>query len=318
MGAGSMNITSENKTNAHVAVFEFEGRPAAPIKREVKISVPGKIAIAIVLFWVAMCFVGPLVAPYREADIVADQTFAPAGESCSPFRKGVCSFHLLGTDYLGRDVFSRVLYGSRTTMGISVAATLLAYVIGVTFGITAAIRGPKLDMVLSRINDVFISIPSIMLGLVVIAAVGTSIPILIVTAGAIYSTTVFRLSRAFAMDVMVTDFVEAARARGEGLWWMLYREILPNIVMPLATDCGIRLIYIVLFIASLSFLGLGVQPPVADWGGLVRENIQGIAYASWAPIAPALAISSLTISINLIVDEMSAKSGGKLAKSLLK
>jgi peptide/nickel transport system permease protein len=116
---------------------------------------------------------------------------------------------------------------------------------------------------------------------------------------------------------MVSDFVEAAKARGEGLWWVIRREILPNIAMPLSTDFGLRLVFIILFISSLSFLGLGVQPPVSDWGSMVRENLQGLVYGSWAPIAPALAIATLTISINLIVDDVSAHAGGKLAKRML-
>tara|TARA_B100001123_G_C14956905_1_gene886034 strand:- start:163 stop:792 length:630 start_codon:yes stop_codon:yes gene_type:complete len=209
------------------------------------------------------------------------------------------------------------MWGARTTIGISFAATVLAYIVGVIFGIAAAVGGSKLDMGFSRVNDAFISIPHIMLGLVVIAAVGSSIPILIVTAGLIYATTVFRISRALALDVMVSDFVEAARARGEGLWWIIRREILPNIAMPLATDFGLRLVFIILFISSLSFLGLGVQPPISDWGSMVRENLQGLAYGSLAPMAPSIAIATLTISINLIVDDVSAHAGGRLAKRMI-
>ena len=185
------------------------------------------------------------------------------------------------------------------------------------FGIAAAIGGSRLDTGLSRVNDAFISIPHIMLGLVIIAAIGSTIPILIITAGLIYATSVFRISRALALDVMVTDFVEAARARGEGLWWVIRREIFPNIAMPLATDFGLRLVFIILFISSLSFLGLGVQPPISDWGSMVRENLQGLAYGSLAPMVPSIAIATLTISINLIVDDVSAHAGGKLASRMI-
>ncbi len=242
-----------------------------------------------------------------EADL---HLVCPAGE------EGATLF-LLGTDRLGRDVLSRIIYGARTTIGVSFAATVLAYIIGVIFGIAAAVGGSKLDMGLSRVNDAFISIPHIMMGLVIIAAVGSTIPILIVTAGCIYATTVFRISRALALDVMVSDFVESARARGEGLWWIIRREILPNIAMPLATDFGLRLVFIILFISSLSFLGLGVQPPDSDWGSMVKENLQGLVYGSLSPIAPAIAIATLTISINLIVDDVSAHAGGRLAKRML-
>ena len=295
----------------------FEELPDAPPKRKLKFTPVGKVAISIVCFWLVIVVIGPWISPYHEADLIADDSFTPSGEYCSEWEEGVCSFHVLGTDYLGRDVLSRIIYGARTTIGVSFVATVLAYIIGVIFGIAAAVGGSKLDMGLSRVNDAFISIPHIMMGLVIIAAVGSTIPILILTAGCIYATTVFRISRALALDVMVSDFVESARARGEGLWWIIRREILPNIAMPLATDFGLRLVFIILFISSLSFLGLGVQPPDSDWGSMVKENLQGLVYGSLSPIAPAIAIATLTISINLIVDDVSAHAGGRLAKRML-
>ena len=215
------------------------------------------------------------------------------------------------------NILSRTLFGARTTIGISLAATLLAYLVGVTLGIAAAVGGGMLDMGLSRVNDAFLSIPPIMLGLIVIAAIGSTIPILIGLAGLIYATSVFRIARALGQDVRVSDFVEAARVRGEGLWWIITREILPNVAMPLATDFGLRFVWIILFISSLSFLGLGVQPPMSDWGSMVKENLAGLPYGSIAPLVPALAIATLTISINMIVDDISAHSGGKLAKRMI-
>ncbi|MEC8727535.1 MAG: ABC transporter permease, partial [Pseudomonadota bacterium] len=194
----------------------------------------------------------------------------------------------------------------------------LAYVLGVVLGIGAAISNPKIDMVISRINDAILSLPTIMLGLVVVAAIGSSIPVLICTAGVIYASVVFRLARALGQEIMVMDFVEAARVRGEGLWWIITKEIWPNAAMPLMTDFGLRLIYVILFVSSLSFLGLGVQPPQADWGSMVRENLGALQYGtSIIPvIAPAIAIATLTVGINLIVDDVSAFSGGKLSKRL--
>ena len=223
----------------------------------------------------------------------------------------------LGSDYLGRDTLSRTLFGARTTIGISLASTLLAYLVGVTLGIAAAVGGVVLDSALSRVNDAFLSMPTIMLALVVIAAIGSTIPILILLTGLIYATSVFRIARALGLDVMVSDFVEAARVRGEGLWWIITREILPNVAMPMATDFGLRFVYVILFISSLSFLGLGVQPPQSDWGSMVRENLSGLPYGSIAPLVPALAIATLTIAINLIVDDVSAHAGGKLAKRMI-
>ena len=310
-----MTDVAENQVAAPLTAYDE--LPDAPPKRRLKFTIVGKTAITIVGFWVVIAVIGPFISPYHEADIIADDSFTEAGEVCSEYEEGLCSYHVLGTDYLGRDILSRVLWGARTTLGISFAATTMAYVIGVILGIAAAIGGPKLDTGLSRVNDAFISIPHIMMGLVIIAAVGSTIPILIITAGLIYATTVFRISRALALDVMVTDFVEAARARGEGLWWIIRREIFPNIAMPLATDFGLRLVFIILFISSLSFLGLGVQPPISDWGSMVRENLQGLAYMSLAPMVPSLAIATLTISINLIVDDVSAHAGGRLAKRMI-
>ena len=312
-----MNQAGKDAHPDDVAAAQCDELPDAPPKRRLKFTPVGKIAIGIVAFWLVMVAIGPFVSPYDQADLIADDSFTPSGEYCSEWEEGPCTYHLLGTDYLGRDVFSRIVWGARITIGISFIATALAYVVGVILGIAAAVGGPKLDTGFSRVNDAFISIPHIMMGLVIIAAVGSTIPILILTAGFIYATSVFRISRALALDVMVSDFVEAAKARGEGLWWIIRREILPNIAMPLATDFGLRLVFITLFISSLSFLGLGVQPPDADWGSMVKDNLQGLAYGSWAPIAPALAIASLTISINLIVDDVSAHAGGRLADRML-
>ena len=177
--------------------------------------------------------------------------------------------------------------------------------------------------------DAVLAFPNIMLGLIIIAAFGSSIPLLIGLAGLVYAASVYRIARALGQDIMVQDYVEAARARGEGLWWIITREVLPNVAMPLATDFGLRLVFVILFISSLSFLGLGVQPPISDWGSMVRENLQGLGNGFFprnegginagalASVAPALAIATLTIAINLIVDDISAQSGGSLAKKMV-
>jgi len=284
----------------------FDELPDSPPKRKLRLSWVGKVATAIVAFWVVIALIGPFIAPYHEMDMEGEDSFLDAYDN-----------FYLGTDHLGRDTFSRVLWGARMTIGISLASTLLAYAIGITLGIAAAVKGGWTDMIISRINDAVLALPSIMLGLIAIAAFGSSIPILITIAGIIYASSVFRIARALGQDIMVQDFVEAARARGEGLWWIIKSEVLPNAAMPLATDFGLRLVFVVLFISSLSFLGLGVQPPAADWGSMVRENLQGLTYNSYAAIWPAFAIATFTISINLIVDDISAKSGGSLAKKMV-
>ncbi len=285
---------------------KFDELPDAPPKKRLKLSWVGKFAVLVVLFWMVMVAIGPYVAPFHEMDMAGDDSFLPGDNT-----------FWLGTDYLGRDTFSRIFWGARTTIGISLLSTLLAYFIGITLGIAAAVKGGWFDMGVSRVNDAILSLPTIMLGLIVIAALGSSIPILIGTAAIIYATSVFRISRALGQDIMVQDYVEAAKARGEGVWWIISHEVLPNAAMPLATDFGLRLVFVVLFISSLSFLGLGVQPPMADWGSMVRENLQGLTYGSYASIWPAFAIASFTIAINLIVDDISAKSGGSLAKKMV-
>lgn len=227
----------------------------------------------------------------------------------------------LGTDYQGEDVLSRLMWGARTTIGISFAATLLAYLIGITMGIAAAVAGGWTDTVFSRTVDGVLAFPNIMLGLIVIAAFGSSIALLVVLGGIVYAASVYRIARALGMDIMVQDYVEAARARGEGLWWIITREVLPNAAMPLATDFGLRLIYVILFVTALGFLGLGVQPPTAEWGAMIFENRvglqKGFGGGALAATIPALAIASLTIAINLIVDDISAQSGGSLAKKMV-
>lgn len=287
-------------------IDRFDELPDAPPRRRIKLSWVGKLAALVVFCWLVIVVVGPSIAPFHQMDFAGDDSFLP----------GDGTFYL-GTDYLGRDTFSRILWGARTTIGISLLATLLAYFIGITLGIAAAVKGGWTDMIISRINDAVLSLPTIMLGLIAIAALGSSIPILIGIAAVIYASSVFRISRALALDIMVQDYVEAAKTRGEGIWWIITHEILPNAAMPLATDFGLRLVFIVLFISSLSFLGLGVQPPTADWGSMVRENLQGLPYGSNASIWPAVAIASFTIAVNLIVDDISAESGGSLARKMV-
>ncbi len=309
-----------NEPNQTSEEMSFDELPDAPPRRRIRYSWAGKFGMAVVIFWAIIVVMGPWLAPYHEADFLDEALFVVPG-SDNPYPatdfQPPSKVAYLGTDYLGRDILSRILYGARTTIGISLLSTLLAYLVGVTLGIAAAVGGTVLDSALSRVNDAILSMPTIMLGLVVISAIGNTIPILIVLTGLIYASSVFRIARAFGLDIMVSDFVEAARVRGEGLWWIISREVLPNMIMPMATDFGLRFVYIILFISSLSFLGLGVQPPQSDWGSMVRENLAGLPYGAIAPLVPALAIATLTIAINMIVDDVSAHSGGKLAKRMI-
>jgi peptide/nickel transport system permease protein len=306
------DVTQSAETESDQEKTIYDELPDAPPKKKLKLSWTGKLGVAIVAFWLIMVVIGPWIAPFHEADIIGDDSYMP------PFSvtedEGT---HVLGTDYLERDIFSRILWGARMTVGISFLATLMAYLMGVTAGIAAAVKRGWTDMILSRINDAILSLPTIMLGLLIVVALGSSIPILIGTAAVIYASSVYRIARAYGQEIMVMDYVESAQARGETIWWIIFREVLPNAAMPLATDFGLRLVFVVLFISSLSFLGLGIQPPAADWGSMVRQNLEAMQYGHLTPIWPALAIASFTIAINLIVDDISAKSGGDLAKKMI-
>lgn len=254
--------------------------------------------VAVNLFVVVFA---PWLAPYGETELVTSQWMPPSAE------------HWLGSDHLGRDMLTRILYGARTTIVIAFVATALAFVMGIVAGFTAAVIGGVADMLLSRLVDALMAIPTLILALVVISVLGTELAILVAVIAVLDSTRVFRLSRAIAMDVVVMEYVEAARLRGEGLWWIMGREVLPNAVMPLVAEFGLRFVFAFLFIAALSFLGLGIQPPLADWGGMVKENATVISYGMAAPLYPAGAIALLAIGVNLLVDYVLARSNRSAA-----
>ena len=207
-----------------------------------------------------------------------------------------------GTDNLGRDLLSRMIYGAQTTILIAVLATTLSFSMGAILGFSAAVVGGWFDMLMSRFVDLLMAIPTLIFGLVVLSVLPSTLATLIIVMGVLDSTRVYRLSRAVAVDLNVMDFVEAAKLRGEGKWWVIFAEILPNALSPLVSELGLRFIYAVLFLSALSFLGLGVQPPAADWGGMVKENKDGIVFGIPAALIPAAAIAALAISVNLIAD----------------
>jgi peptide/nickel transport system permease protein len=249
-----------------------------------------KIGLVIVAFFLLTALVGPWLAPYGQSQSIGD-TWAPASAKM-----------WLGADQIGRDMLTRLIYGARTTIGIAVICTALSFFIGVTLGFTGAVVGSSVDIALTRLVDVVMSIPQLILALIVLGVFGSSIPVLILTIAVIDSTKVFRLARALGMNIAVLDFVEVARMRGEGLWWIIRAEVLPNAAAPLISEFGLRFTFNFLFVAALSFLGIGVQPPYADWGGMVRENAAAINFGLLAPLYPAIAIATLTVGVNLVVD----------------
>lgn len=239
-------------------------------------------------FFVALF--APLIAPYGMAEIVGE-VWEPASAD-----------HWLGTDNIGRDLLTRMIYGVRTTIFIATMGTILSFVTGSVLGFLAAVLGGWADQLISRFVDLVMSIPSLILALVILSVMPVTVPVLIVVMGLLDATRVFRLARAVAVDIAVMDYVEAATLRGEGRAWVIFREILPNALSPLVAEMGLRFIFMVLFISTLSFLGLGVQPPMADWGGIVKENKDGIVYGIGAALWPAVTIATLAISVNLVAD----------------
>ncbi len=267
-----------------------------PRKLGLRFNIVGMVGLGVIVAWALIAIFAPLLIPYPIGDIVDFDYFGP-----------ISAKFWLGTDYLGRDIFSRILMGARYTVGISLAAVCISCFTGVALGMIAAVTGGWFDSALSRFLYALNSIPSKLFGLVVVAGVGSSIPVLIMTLAVIYTPGAYRFSRALAVNVNTMDFITVARARGEGALYLIRSEILPNILGPVMADLGLRFVFIVLLLSGLSFLGLGVQPPNADWGALVRENIGGLPFGAPAVIFPSIAIASLTISVNLLIDNLPQK-----------
>jgi peptide/nickel transport system permease protein len=246
--------------------------------------------IVVILGYVIVALFAPWIAPYGETQVFAE-AFAPWSQEFA-----------LGTDQLGRDVLTRLIYGARNTIGIAFATTLVSFAVGVTLGLLAAMYRGWLDLTLSRAVDVLMSIPSLIFALMLLSIFGSSVTSLIVIIALLDSTRVFRLARAVGLNVAVMEYVEAAQLRGEGPRWILAKEILPNVLPPLIAEFGLRFCFVFLTIAALSFLGVGIQPPTADWGSMVRENATLITYGDITPLLPAGAIALLTVSVNFVVD----------------
>ena len=263
-----------------------------------------RFGVTVILFYVMVALLAPLLAPYGEAQIF------PA-----PYEPWNAK-HLFGTDQIGRDIFSRMIYGARNTVGIAVATTLLSFLIGGSLGLAAAIDRRWIDQILSRSVDVLMAIPSLIFALVLLSIFGSTVLNLIMIIAVLDATRVFRLTRSVAVNVVVMDYVEAAKLRGEGLGWVMRREILPNILPPLIAEFGLRFCFVFLTIAALSFLGVGIQPPTADWGSMVRENANLLQFAQYdlraglTPLLPAAAIALLTVAVNFVVDWFLHKTSG--------
>ncbi|WP_221159736.1 ABC transporter permease [Rhizobium sp. NZLR11] len=246
--------------------------------------------IVVVLAYAGTALFAPQLAPYGEAQVFPEP-FAPWS-----------SDFVLGTDQLGRDVLTRLIYGARNTLGIAVITTALSFFFGVSLGVTAALLKGWVDQALSRSVDIVLSIPGLIFSLMLLAIFGSNVWSLILIIAVLDSTNFYRLARTSGLSIASLEFIEAARLRGERSTWIVFREILPNILPPLIAEAGLRFCFVFLTISALSFLGVGIQPPTADWGSMVRENATLITYGDITPLLPAAAIGLLTVAVNFVVD----------------
>jgi peptide/nickel transport system permease protein len=305
--------------------------PAAPkarrTKREIiwrglkKAPISAWFGMIVIFAYLFVAIFAPLIAPHGESEVfpipydtwkltfVWVHLFGPIYIPVWAYLDPAKEF-IFGTDQLGRDMLSRLIYGARNTIGIAVATTFLAFAIGGGLGLLAAIKRGWIDQVLSRLVDTLMAIPTLIFALMLLSIFGSSVINLILVIAALDSTRVFRLSRAVGMNVVVMDYVEAARLRGEKIGWIMTREILPNVLPPLVAEFGLRFCFVFLTISALSFLGVGIQPPTADWGSMVRENATLITYGDVTPLLPAGAIALLTVAVNFVVDWFLHKTSG--------
>ena len=271
-------------------------RDIAKVMRNAPLT--ASFGLFVIVVYVAAAIFAPVIAPYGEAEVVGS-SYAPPDEAM-----------ILGGDQLGRDMFSRIIYGARNTVGIALLTTALAFLVGSLTGLMAATLGGWVDQACGRVVDTLMAIPQLVFALLLLTIVGTNVVNLILVIALLYSPLVFRLARAVAGNIVVMDYIEAARLRGEKTWYLIVSEILPNATAPLVAEFGLRFCFVFLAISALSFLGLGIQPPTADWGSMVRENATLISFGEITPLIPAAAIALLTVAVNFVVDWMLHLSSG--------
>ena len=257
-----------------------------------------RAGMTVIALYVAVAALAPVIAPYPERAIVGAAYLPPGGG------------FLLGTDQLGRDMASRLIFGARNSVGMAFGTTCLAFLLGGLAGMLAALRGGWLDQILGRAVDVLMAIPQLIFALLLLTVFGTSVPVLIAVIAILESTRIFRVSRAVAMNIVVMDYMEVAKLRGEGWPYLIRRVILPNSAAPLIAEFGLRFCFVFLFLSALSFLGLGIQPPSTDWGGMVRDTARLITFGYLSPLLPAAAIGVLVVAVNFVADWFLQQSSG--------
>jgi peptide/nickel transport system permease protein len=284
--------------------------PTAParlgiVERVSRLPLSGIVGLVLVVAIVGIALVGPFVSPHQPSDLVG-----------APFQ-GPGNGTPLGTDFLGRDVLSRVLYGGRSVVGLALAATLAAYVIGASIGMVSAYLGGIADAGLMRAMDVLLAFPPFLFLLVLASGAGPGATTIVLGVCAIQIPSIARVTRAAAQQVSVRPYVEAAIARGESTWYVVTREIFPNILSTVMADGGPRYTGSILLIASLTFLGLGLQPPAADWALMISENRSGLTFAPIGVLVPAALIVLLTVGVNMLGDGI-ARSFGRSSGGLVR
>lgn len=260
-------------------------------------SFSGAVGVTVVVFVVAVAIFGRYFAPH-DPNVPVTVPLAPPS-----------SHYWLGTDFLGRDVFSRLLYGGRSVITLAALATGLGYLIGMSVGLIAGFSRSRIDPVLMRSVDVMLAFPPLLFLLVLISGAGTGVQVLVIGVALIQAPGISRIVRTATLEVSTRGYVEAAIARGERSYAVIVREVLPNIMAPVLVDSGLRFTYSILIIASVNFLGLGLQPPASDWALMISDNRQYIAIQAWAVLAPAAMIALLTIGINLTGDAIARSLG---------
>jgi peptide/nickel transport system permease protein len=262
-------------------------RPAMPRLTQ---TASGKIGVGMLVFVLAVAFLGPLASPHGIAEPIGAPGTGPYGRAP------------LGTDFLGRDVLSRVLHGGQSVILIGTGATLLAYACGITIGLIAGYARSLLDPLLMRGVDVLLSFPALLVLLLLVAGLGSHIWVLVIGVALVQLPPIARIIRTATLEVSTRGYIEAAQARGERTAAILRREILPNVTPVVLADLGIRFGFSIILVASVNYLGLGLAPPAADWGLMIAENQQYISLNVWSVLAPAIMIALLTVSVNLIAD----------------
>ncbi len=251
------------------------------------------IGVTIFAFFFLMALFGPLIAPYgANEQIVADARQPPSAN------------HWFGTDNLGRDVFSRVVLGARDVLALAGLGTLAAVILGTTIGLVSGYYGGWLDEVVMRFFDSLLSLPALLLALLLLGSLGPSRNSVLVVITMVYTPIVARVVRSVVLSVKTKEFVEAAQVQGESVTYILFREIFPSTLPALAVEASLRFSYAIFLVASLGFLGVGVQPPSPDWGLMVKEGRANFTQTPWALYFPAGAIAVVVIGVNLVADTL--------------